>query len=407
MSIRPSYVIDDLGKLEKLVRARSMASEKDVISDLVSRELPPIIDKDMLSICLKVNHSLISSICNNSSKYYNKFVIEKSNGSNRIIYAPNACLKSIQWWILDNILTQKYISNNIFGFVPKRNAVQNAKYHLGARHLLNVDIKDFFPSITLDQASNVFSDFGYDTDVSDTLAKICCRKGAVPQGAPTSPAIGNYVLGELDKKLTCMSNDRNIKYSRYADDLTFSSREWIDNEFLMKVEALVNAQGFQLNSSKTRFSGLGNQMEVTGVVINEKIQPPRKWRKRVRAKLNRLESSTRITRSDLSFLFGIKGISNQFSSSVQMKKILDSVDKIISEKRCTVLTYGKRPILPSSLTICEASIMISLEKFKEDSDIERKFGISNFELTKIMKSAFRKARVSSRDDAIVWASKNI
>ena len=407
MSVRPSYAIDDLDEMAKIVRARSTTYEKDYISYLVSSGLPPAIDIDMLSICLKINSSKISEICNDSNIFYSEFVITKNNGSSRKIHAPNACLKSIQWWILDNILTQKYTYDNIFGFVPGRNAVQNAEYHFGARHLLNIDIKDFFPSIKLYQVSRVFYEFGYDSEMSEILASICCRKGAVPQGAPTSPAIGNYVLRELDKKLADMSNDQDIKYSRYADDLTFSSKEWIDRDFLTEVKTLIEAEGFFLNPSKTRFSGPGDQMEVTGIVINEKIQPQRKWRKRIRSKLNHLENSTRITRRELSFLFGIRGISKQFPNSIQMKNLQNSADKIISEKICTVVTHGKNPILPNGLTITEALIIANLEKLKEFVDIERKFQISSLEVSKKLESAFKKINVSNRDEAIIWANKNI
>ena len=138
----------------------------------------------------------------------------------------------IQWWILDNILSNVTMAENVFGFVQGRSAIDNATYHIGAAHILNVDIKQFFPSISADKIKIVFGSLGYSEEVSTMLAELCCLDERLPQGAPTSPALANMVLRELDEELSLLAAQYGRKYTRYADDLTFSSQERIEEEFL-------------------------------------------------------------------------------------------------------------------------------------------------------------------------------
>jgi retron-type reverse transcriptase len=120
----------------------------------------------------------------------------------------------------------------------------------GAKHILSVDIKNFFPSITIEQVSDTFQSLGYNKSVSDMLSEICCLDDCVPQGAPTSPAIANLVLREMDEKLSKFAQDYSHKYSRYADDLTFSSQDRIDNGFFSKIKSAVKNAGFELKNEK-------------------------------------------------------------------------------------------------------------------------------------------------------------
>ncbi len=157
------------------------------------------------------------------AKHYRSFTIKKKRGGLRTINAPRTWLKVVQWWILDNILSKYPLPPYVFGFAKGRNAAQNADYHAGQSHILNVDIENFFPSIGFTQVAQVFAAFGYSRPVCEFLARLCCFNETLPQGAPTSPAIANLVARDLDKDLLNYARTHELKYSRYADDLTFSS----------------------------------------------------------------------------------------------------------------------------------------------------------------------------------------
>ena len=389
---------------------RGLNVDENEVAKFVTKNIPPIIDRVDLSTFIGIDSELVNDVCEDQYKidiHYRKFKIKKRNGSARMIYAPRTYLKVVQWWILDNILNCVKFDKNIFGFVPGRNIVQNAEFHFGAKHILNVDIKDFFPSITIDQVKKIFLEFGYSEDVSNMLSQICCLKNRVPQGAPTSPALGNLVFKDLDHKLTFLSDSRGLKYSRYADDLTFSSTEWIDDSFLYEVTNIINIAGFQVNRKKTRFAGPQDRLEVTGVVINNKIQPSRKWRKRVRAILNRYRKQGRITQYNLSYLYGIIGVSGQYKDSHQMKKLSNEAKNIIIEKRHTVIGYEGNMMLLNGLTELQTKALSSLSLGMTNTEIAEKLEISKSSLGRILQSSYVKISVYDREGAQIWARENL
>ena len=405
------HATNDNAYLETVLRMRRGADiDENELTKFRISKLPPIIDKVDLSIFIGIDPKLVEKICIDKHKFethYREFRIRKKNGSMRIIYAPRTYLKVIQWWILHNILNYFEFDKNIFGFVPGRNIVQNAEFHFGARHILNIDIKDFFPSITIDQVKNIFLKFGYSEDVSNMLSQICCLENRVPQGAPTSPALGNFVLRDMDKNLTHISKSMGLKYSRYADDLTFSSTEWIDDSFLKKVVNIINAEGFEVNKKKTRFAGPQDRLEVTGVVINSKIQPPRKWRKRVRAILNQYGKKDTLTRQNLAYLYGIMGVAGQYRSSVQMHRLSSEARKVITEKRHTVIGYGNDIMFPRNLTELQAMALCYLSQNMMNVDIAKALGVSKSTLGRILRTSYVKINVDNRHDAMHWAKENL
>lgn len=382
--------------------------DKNEVTKFVIKNIPPLIDIEDLSAFIGIDPELVAEICEDQYKaaiHYREFKIKKRNGSARTIYAPRTYLKVIQWWILDNILNCVEFEKNIFGFVQGRNIVQNAEFHFGAKHILNLDIKDFFPSITIHQVKEVFLEFGYNEDVSNMLSQICCLRNRVPQGCPTSPALGNLVFKELDQKLTLLSDSRGLKYSRYADDLTFSSVEWINDNFLYEVTSIINMAGFQVNRRKTRFAGPQDRLEVTGVVINDKIQPSRKWRKRVRATLNWYKKQGRITQNGLSYLYGIVGVSGQYKNNYQMKKLSNEAKNIIMEKRHTVIGYEDNFAIVDGFTELQIRALSCLSLGMTNSEIAKKLEVSKFSLGRILESSYAKINAYGRDEAVVWARK--
>lgn len=407
MPTRSYYFPKDFKHLEEILRAEPDGfTEKDIVH---FRELglPPICSVGTLPLFLGISPKTIFSIRSRPRKHYRSFVLRKKDGSPRDIDTPRTYLKVIHWWILDNILNHVDVAENVFGFVVGRSAIQNAQFHFGANHVLNVDIKQFFPSITIDQVCEIFKSLGYGTDVSKMLAELCCLDERVPQGAPTSPALANLVLRRLDEELTEAATQAGYKYSRYADDLTFSSSARIDDDFLHVVQKSVERAGFELKDTKTRFSGSGGRMEVTGVVINEIMQPGRIWRKRTRAALHKLSKSPRFTRRNLSYLLGIKGMASQFPDSPQMQRLFRDAEYLSETRYQTVIGRGSRPILPSGLTLRQAETLAGLAPRRTNLEISVRLGVTEAAVKKRLQGAFKKIDVNDRNEALVWANKNL
>ncbi|MEI6572710.1 MAG: reverse transcriptase domain-containing protein [Alphaproteobacteria bacterium] len=315
--------------IEALLRSENQElSDKDFIP-FREKNIAPLFTTLDLAIVLGIGPRLIFSIQKNQKNYYREFSIRKSNGTLRQINAPRTYLKVIQWWILDNILAKITLPSYIFGFSKGGSIQNNASYHLQSRHLLNVDIKSFFNSVSKRQVTKVFLDLGYSEEASSTLAKLCTLDNCLPQGAPTSPCLANLVMIEADNEIQYLSSRLGIKYSRYADDLTFSSAQYIGLDFLNHVSLIIEKYGFALNTKKTRFAGTGSRMEVTGLVAGYFIQPPIQWRKLVRARLHRLKNKEALDINDISYLLGIRGYSLQFPTAKQMQSLLNSCDELL------------------------------------------------------------------------------
>ena len=169
---------------------------------------------------------------------------------------------------------------------------------------MNVDIKDFFPSVREKQVTTVFVDLGFPKRMSHVLSRLCTYSGSLPQGAPTSPYLANLVFSEADQKILNLAHAERLKYSRYADDLTFSGSRPISYNFLAKLTKIISRYGFELNAKKTRFAKPGQTKYVTGFVVNERVQPRRDQRRRIRAMFHNASSHPRKFRKESAVLLG-------------------------------------------------------------------------------------------------------
>jgi retron-type reverse transcriptase len=329
MPTRSYFFPKEHSHIEKLLKSEHDQDLEAHLGKFRSLGIAPLLSEYDLANVLGIGPGLLFSILRNPGRHYRRFAIKKGDGSPRIISSPRTYLKVIQWWILDNILEPLSASDNAFGIVRGRSIVDNARFHLGSRHFLNVDIKSFFDTVSKEKVVEVFTKVGYGDQTADTLAGLCCLNGCLPQGAPTSPAIGNQVLRPLDIHLASMAEARGLKYSRYADDLTFSSRAFIPHELLEEVERAVKDVGFSLKGEKTRWLGPGARTEVTGLVVKEFVQPPLHWRKRQRAALHRLAAKGNLDEEDRRFLTGIVGYSLQFPDSTQMTSLRMSALRLL------------------------------------------------------------------------------
>lgn len=231
---------------------------------------------------------------------YVEFEIPKAKGGTRRIAAPRGPLRKIQRKILDDILAKVPVHDACHGFVVGRSTVTNAKAHEKAALVVKLDLKDFFPTVHYRRVKGLFEHLGYGEEVAGALAGITTYRpklpngtvvwpGMLPQGAPTSPAIANLTCRRMDNRLERLAAKYGAVYTRYADDLTFSFAELPEiriGRFLWWVDAICQQEGFTERDDKRRILRAKHQQRVTGLVVNQRVNVPRKDRHRFRAILH-------------------------------------------------------------------------------------------------------------------------
>jgi RNA-directed DNA polymerase len=243
-------------------------------------------------------------LANMGQRAYTTFRLAKKSGGVRWIDRPIPQLRVVQSWILRNILDNLRTTPSSFGFERGSKLRYHAEQHIGARAVLTLDIKNFFPSISIAQVTQVFRIAGYSSSAASILARLCTCRGALPQGAPSSPRLANLVSFRLDRRLAGFANRRGIVYTRYADDMSFSapnadvlatSRPFISH--------IIRDSGFRLNSAKSRLIGPQGRKTVTGLVLAaETVGVGRLRLRELRARIHRAHIGR--DRSDLAAIQG-------------------------------------------------------------------------------------------------------
>ena len=244
--------------------------------------------------------------------HYVRFAIAKKTGGERIISAPMPRLKKAQRWLLDNVLAKPAITDVAHGFAPDRSIVTNARPHIARGIVVNLDLKEFFPTLYFRRIKGLFEGLGYGEEAATIFAMLASEPDVdeveldgltsfiargprrLPQGSPASPAITNLVCRRMDKRLEGMAAKLGFVYTRYADDLTFSAANSAEananvGKLLRRVRWIVRQEGFAAHEKKTRILRRGRRQEVTGVVVNDKPGVPKDVLKRFRALLFQLE----------------------------------------------------------------------------------------------------------------------
>jgi hypothetical protein len=228
-----------------------------------------------------------------NKKRYIKFAVKKKSGGHRIIHAPSKGLKSIQKCL--NLIFQTIydVSPAATGFVPGKSIVDNARIHAGSLYVYNIDLKDFFPSVEAGRIWNRFQHPPFNLnekngrkELANIITWLCCHemevermvddqwqkviKNVLPQGAPTSPTLTNIICQQLDFYFSAVSKSFGLRYSRYADDITFSSMHNVyqahsaiknrkGQTFLEEIDRIIAEQNFHIKDSKTRLQKEGHQ----------------------------------------------------------------------------------------------------------------------------------------------------
>lgn len=208
---------------------------------------------------------------------YKTFFIPKKSGGTRKIEAPNDELKAIQLWIKENILDKFSVSQYAKGFVKGVSIYDNALQHTKKELVINIDLKDFFPSIGYNEVYKVFKYIGYTESVSKLLTTLCTNPyNVLPQGSPASPVLSNLVSLKLDKRLGCLAKKIGADYTRYADDITFSGKKSI-KKYIEVIKKIISEEGYTINEEKFRLQYYYQRQEVTGLVVNNGVTVPERY----------------------------------------------------------------------------------------------------------------------------------
>ena len=284
-----------------------MQSARRMFGKQVTIAIPPELacETSLLSY-LKVSPAELKTIWWYRDNMYSQFEIAKKNGKTRTITAPDRRLKIIQQK-LAAILDQLYrVRNPVHGFVPLRSVKTNAEAHGDRRFIVNIDLKDFFPTITEKRIAGLLKSLEVDTGVAEIVARLCCYMHRLPQGAPTSPVLSNMICYRLDTDLLLVAKSSRAIYTRYADDITFSSYHppsllfdgnvpavgrFSPDLLSAKIRTAIRENGFLVHPEKAHYADRNSRRIVTGVKINAGLNVDRRYVRQIRAMLQSVEKS--------------------------------------------------------------------------------------------------------------------
>lgn len=253
---------------------------------------------DLLNVKVKRLGIVLYSERDNRASQYKEYSIKKKNGGTREISAPEVGLKILQKNLAKVLLERYQIRPSAHAFLPNTSIITNAKRHLKHRHIFNIDLKDFFPSINFGRVRGLFmaKPYNMNAKTATVFAQIACYKNSIPQGAPTSPIISNMICSKLDGELQKFAKENKCTYTRYADDITFSTNQpsfpkeigFLRGEVSHPSTALkkvIEKNGFTINSQKVRLQSDDDRKIVTGITVNSKLNVSRKYVRNLRTAL--------------------------------------------------------------------------------------------------------------------------
>ena len=278
-------------KSKFLAESRRNGCTEQFISDclnyaknLHNKQVPIVFNDKHLSFLLGYEEKYLKKAVTHTSKFYRNFSIAKKSGKPRGISEPLPNLKDIQSWILHNMLSKVGISKYAKAYIQGKGIKHNVRFHVKQKMLFTADISNFFPSLPLYEVEKVFLNFGYTEKLANLLAKLCCKSGSLPQGAPTSPYLSNLIMFDIDNKIGDFCAIRKIRYTRYADDMSFSG-DFNLMELKSYLIGILSEKNLKLNTQKCRLMSRNTIQMVTGIVVNEKPQVAKVERHRLRQEL--------------------------------------------------------------------------------------------------------------------------
>lgn len=302
--------------LERAVKQIELVTDSNL-------HLPSVLSLNHLAQRTNVAYKCLRKYVTRTSRPYRNFSIRKYSGGTRRISIPELDLMNVQRWIAKHILNQVPVHRNSFAYSPGSTIVKCAAKHCGARWLIKVDVSGFFSSLSEIQVYRVFRSLGYQPLISFEMARICTFApersprykltnwqnwhnfkisaydhrgiGYLPQGAPTSPMLSNLIMKILDEQITQLSQKSGLTYSRYSDDMAFSTRNKnfdrsTASKFIGNLKKLLISNGLYVNSKKTVISPPGARKIILGLLVDGALpRLPRAFRDDLRQHLYYLE----------------------------------------------------------------------------------------------------------------------
>jgi RNA-directed DNA polymerase len=295
---------------------------------------------------LGVPGSFIRSRAHGASHEYKEYYVRKRTGGVRTIHHPSRRLKALQRWLLANVIESLPIHPAATAYRKKHSILDNARTHVASSYLLRMDLENFFPSITQSDVANYIADrsalfVGWTSTDIDAFCRLVCRHSVLTIGAPTSPGLSNAICYDMDVAIHQLCARNGVDYSRYADDLFFSTnradllRE-IEKEVIQVISTLRIPAGLRVNSGKTRHSSKRGARRVTGIVLGSdgQVHVGRAFKRRVRALLHKFASLDAPTRASLAGMIAYAvGFEPEFMNSLISKYGLEAVREATKSRK--------------------------------------------------------------------------
>ena len=293
-----------LSPVDIAVLTHSMKRGKDWLSGLlnnVNTGFPIIFSPEMMALLIHRPRSVGSYVCfvhdlmrvaNHPEQYWLEYRIKQANGKNRDISESCGKLRFYQKWLLQHVIAHMEIDDHATAYHKGATLKRNAAPHVGRdKWLVKLDIKHFFESCSAGMVYRLFLSYGYPPAVAMICRQFTTYKGALPMGAATSPAISNALLCNFDRAVAAFCAEREIAYTRYSDDMTFSSEKKVDVHELVAFvrNALEKVGNLRLNYSKTVVVPPKGKRSVCGLTVNEKVSVDRQYKRKVRQEVYFLE----------------------------------------------------------------------------------------------------------------------
>ena len=227
----------------------------------------------LISSDLGLEQRFVDMTINTSKSHYKNFTIPKRNGGRRAVSQPSPELKVLQYWVVNRLINRLPVSECSFAYTKGNSIKKHALMHVDSKFIFHTDIENFFPTISPNMLRLVFKqnvDLFTDIDVFsyyNDISKICFKDGGLCIGAVSSPSISNAIMKDFDDCLNDFAKHEGYIYTRYADDIYISSKDYIPNDVKVFVEKELSIRGFSINNSKTHFYSSKNRRVITGLVI--------------------------------------------------------------------------------------------------------------------------------------------
>jgi RNA-directed DNA polymerase len=297
--------------------------EETEIHRLCDAQLPPITSLAALSVMTGYNPGFVWLLANRTDRFYRVFEIPKGR-SVRQIEAPRVALKLIQKWISVHLSSQWRTLDEVHGFVRGRSHLTAASAHLGAKWILSVDLENFFPSISAEKIRESLQAVGYrDGEGLEILVKLLSFKGRLCQGAPSSPVISNIAFATVDSALCDMAEKHSVRFTRYADDITFSGQDTRCNpeSLLDELLHIIKETPWKISERKIHIAKHPTRLKVHGLLVHrENLALTKGYRNKIRAYKHLLRKG-RIADGDRKRVTGHLNYAAQVDETARVSKL--------------------------------------------------------------------------------------